>query len=141
MYSAYHQPYAISAGTKGHISHNSSTHKFLLYAFAKLPNPRLEKQIALALKPQTRLHKHLERVALASESIDDVRTGLDERCFEHVAEQAEDRVERRKLGRFVARSGNLTVLDAREEFGEDHEVEDQRRRKERVLYTSKGRKL
>ena len=96
----------------------------LLYAFVLLPNPSLEQQIALALKPQTRLHKHFKRVALAPESIDDVRTRLDERCFEHVAEQAEDRVERRKLGHTVARSGDLTVLDAREEFGEDHEVED-----------------
>ena len=96
----------------------------ILYAFDILPHPSLEEQIALALKPQTRLHKHLKRVALASESIDDVRTGLDERCLEHVAEQAEDRVERRKLGHTVVRSGNLTVLDARKEFGEDHEVED-----------------
>ena len=105
-------------------SHHSPTHKLLLYAFVLLPNPSLEQQIALALKPQTRLHKHFKRVALAPESIDDVRTGLDERCFEHVAEQAEDRVERRKLGHTVARSGDLAVLDAREEFGEDHEVED-----------------
>ena len=103
------------------ISNISSTNKLLLYA---LPHPSLEQQIALALKSQTRLHKHFKRVALASEGIDDVRTGLDERCLEHVAEQAEDRVEGRKLGHIVARSGNLTVLNAREEFGEDHEVED-----------------
>ena len=134
---AINQSYAISAGTldEGAIRIGPSTiyqqylpplvhPQLLLCAFVPLPNPSLKQQIALALKPQTRLHKHFKRIALASESIDDIRARLDEWCFKHVAEQAEDRVERRKLGYIVARSGDLTVLDAREEFGEDHEVED-----------------
>ena len=109
-----------------------------MYVFVILPKPGLEEQIALAFKPQARLHEHLERIALASERVDNVRTGLDERGLEHVAEQAEDRVQRRKRGRVGRRrGGDLTVLDARKEFGENHEVEDQRGRQERVLYTGR----
>ena len=117
-----------------HRSIHRSTHRPidpLRYAFIHSPQPTLKEQIALPLKPQTRFHEHLQRIPLAPERIDDVRAGLDERRLEHVAEQAEDRVQGHKLGIACGSgSGGLTILDAREELGEDHEVEDQRRRKE-----------
>ena len=75
------------------------------------------------------LNERLEHVALPVERVHDVRAGLDERHLEHVREQGEDPVERLE----VHACGRVAVLDARQELGEDREVEDERRREQRVL--------
>jgi hypothetical protein len=60
------------------------------------------------------------------------RTRLDERGLEHVREEGEHWVERRKVlpG---ALGGEGAVLDTREQFGEDRQIEDERGREERIL--------
>lgn len=97
-----------------------------------LPKAGLEQQIRIVLEPDTRLEERLERIALAAQAVHDVRARLDERRLEHVREQAEDWVERLEVrGRAGVVGG--AVLDAGEQLGEDRQVEDERRREERVL--------
>ena len=100
-------------------------------ATSHLPDASLEKEIATTLETDASLEEGLERVALAVERVDDVRAGLDERRLEHVREEGEDRVERLEV---LARR-RVAVLDAREQLREDREVEDERRREQRILYT------
>jgi hypothetical protein len=89
-----------------------------VHASVTLLHPCLEEQVALTLKPQTRLHEHLEPITLPSERIHNIRTGLDKRRLEHVTEQAEHRVQG-CVGR-----RDLAIVDAREELGENCDVED-----------------
>lgn len=58
-----------------------------------LPNPRINQQIPTPLQPQTSLQKRLQRIPLSPQTIDHLRAGFDEGCFEHVREEGEDRVE------------------------------------------------
>ena len=99
---------------------------------ARSPDARLEQEVARALEADARLEERLERVALAPERVHDVRAGLHERRLEHVREQREHRVERLERARLRARGGGA-VLHAREQLGEDRQVEDERRREQRVL--------
>ena len=99
-----------------------------------LPDARLEEEVARALEADARLEERFERVGLAVERVDDVRAGLDERRLEHVREQRQDGVQRPEV---LRARGEVAVLDAREELGEDRQVEDERRREQRVL---RGRK-
>lgn len=97
------------------------------------PDAALEEEVAAALEPDARLHERFEGVALAAEAVHDVGAGLHERGLEHVREQREHGVERLELGR--GPGGDVADLDAREQLGEDRQIEDERRRKERVLKT------
>ena len=93
-----------------------------------LPNASLEQEVAAALEADARLEERLESVALPVEAVDDVGTGLDERGLEHVREQGQHGVQRLELGR-----GARAVLDAREELGQDGQVQDERSSQKRVL--------
>lgn len=56
------------------------------------------------------------------------RTGLDERRLEHVREEGQDRVQRLELVRV-----GFAVLNTGQELRQDREINDERRRKKRVL--------
>ena len=103
---------------------------------ARSPETRFEQQIARAFEPDARLEERLEGVALAVERVDDVRAGLDERGLEHVRKKGEDWV--KGLVLLAARAGRVAVLDAREELGEDREVEDERSGEEGILGTERN---
>lgn len=61
------------------------------------------------------------------------RTRLDERRLEHIREERQHRVQRRKV--LVGRlRRDVTVLDTRKELRQDRQVKDERRSKERVLH-------
>lgn len=111
--------------------HATAHHRTGTGIILRLPDTRLKEKVRATLDTDARLEERLERVALARERVDDVRTGLDERRLEHVAEQAEDGVKRLELLRLGLVS--LAVLDTREELREDREIEDEGRREQRVL--------
>ncbi len=113
-------------GGNGNTSRPSAT---TAQAHPRLPDARLEQQVAAALQPNARLEERLERVALPVQRVHDVRAGLHERRLEHVRQQREHGVQRLEV---LARA-SVAVLDARQEFGEDRQVQDERRREERVL--------
>jgi hypothetical protein len=64
------------------------------------------------------------------------RTRLDEGRLEHVGEEGQHRVKRRKV---LLLATDLAVLDASEELGEDGQVEDERGGEEGVLFTRRIR--
>jgi hypothetical protein len=58
-----------------------------------------------------------------------MRTGFDERSFEHVREERKYRVQRRKV--FLL--ADFAIFNTSQEFGENGQIQDQRSGKKRVL--------
>lgn len=100
--------------------------------FTRLPDAAFKEEIALSFETQASLHEQLESVPLPSKSVYDLSSRLDKRSLEHVGEKGEDRVQRCKFG-LGAGGRNFTVVDTREQFGEDGEIKDQRRSQKRIL--------
>ena len=95
----------------------------------RLPDARLQQEVAAAFETNAGLEESLECVALAVEAVDDIGARLDERSLKHVRQEREHGVERLE----VTARGRLAVLDAGEELGDDREVENEGRREQRVL--------
>lgn len=92
------------------------------FAILTLPGPSRQQQVATVLETETSLEEHLKSVPLPVERVDDIGTGLDERCLEHVGQERQDRVER-----FVLGLVGLLVGDSGHELGEDGEIKDEGR--------------
>jgi hypothetical protein len=71
--------------------------------------------------------------ALLGKGVDDGSAGRGQRSLEHVAEDAEHAVEVLELGGLGTVRGGSLPLDAGHHLSNDDEVNDERRRKERVL--------
>ena len=65
-------------------------------------------------------------------------TRLDERSLQHVGEEGEDRVERRKVLLLSGVAGDFAVLNSGEEFSEYGQIQDEWRGEEGVLRKVKG---
>lgn len=69
---------------------------------------------------------------------DEKLTRLDKRSLQHVREEGEDRVERRKVLLLSGVAGDFAVLNSGEEFSEDGQIQDEWRGEEGVLRKEKG---
>ncbi len=76
------------------------------------------------LQAQASLEEHLERVPLPAQAVDDIGAGLDQRRLQHVREEREDAVERLEVAD-LAIARYFAIGDARQELGENDEIEDQ----------------
>ena len=68
---------------------------------------------------------------------DEKLTRLDKRSLQHVREEGEDRVERRKVLLLSGVAGDFAVLNSGEEFSEDGQIQDEWRGEEGVLRKEK----
>lgn len=76
------------------------------------------------LQTKASLHKRLERVSLPVQRVNNVGSGLDQGCLEHVGEQGQDAVQRLELDVGDLFFGNvgrgeLSVGDSGHKFRED----------------------
>lgn len=93
----------------------------------------LESHLRLGLEADTGAEDVGHGLALLAEGVDDGRAGRRHGCFEHVAQDAEHRVEALVLIRGGAVRGDGPPLYAGHELGDEAEVDDQRRGEEGVL--------
>lgn len=108
-----------------------------------LPSPTRQQQVppTSLLQTQTSLQERSQSLSLPVQAVNDVRTGLDERCLEHVRQEGENWVERLE-GNFGfggegvgcgCGGGEGTVADSGHQVCKDGQVQDEGSGQEGVL--------
>ena len=85
-----------------------------------------KRHVALRVQAQTRPHDIDHSIPLLAQCIDDRRPRRRQRGLEHIAQHTEDRMEALEV-LVISRVRVETPLDPSHEFGDDDQIDDQRR--------------